>query len=374
MKRWFFGTLLAVFVVGCSIEEEISAPASSDDTSDRTTVSVLRDVSLYDDNDAHLYWQYIGFTPEGNPVVGRAQQSWETYPPTRLPQSPSLKVGKFFTVAVTANNTGDERHWAPDFLTDGRYDPTCRITSEIVAQNAAGEVISDAVANFNAHFTSNEFYPTSNIGQSAFSVSAEGGYSVSLYGFFTDSALRNNVKKLIVKSGSECGQGYNKRVISAVEVAQIPVTITTRNDDLTVVANLEGQYGDLSLDFSRSFWSNERGETERPHLAVMLVDDQGLQRGYYSSEDGVAKAYEQDSHQPQRGRTSLGDFFNYTVYSFGWWTLGSQRWPVAPLNCAEGWRVLALLQDLHRVERYEEIWVTKKGTTRIYEGLCGGGG
>ena len=212
--------------------------------------------------------------------------------------------------------------------------------------------------------------------------------------FFTASALRNNVEKLVVKSGSKCGGMYlsgqkyrsmKKRLTPAAEVAQIPVTIRDRADDLTVTANFYGQYGTLRLKFSRPLWTGvgvynpydsdniERRKegTEQSHLAVMLVDNQGIQRGYYSSESGVAQG--RKYLYPEIGVTHYhaSDRFDYDIHGFGWRTLGSQQWRHgAHLACAEGWRVLVLLQDMHKVTRAGTFFVAKEGSTRIYEGDC----
>ena len=234
--------------------------------------------------------------------------------------------------------------------------------------------------------------PTTAVGHSAYVPSENNrrGYNRSLLMFFTSSALRNNVTKLVVRSGSKCGGYYHhmtkksrKKLTPLTEVAQIPVTIRDRSDDLTVTAELLDGTGSLYLEFSRN-WGGDRAydgqsiegmknRTESKHLAVMLVDNLGIQRGYFSSERGVASGPRY--LYPEIGTTIYGgsETYGYTIHRFGPRTVGGHwNWNSNKKRfaCGEGWRVLALVQDLHKVTRAGTIWVAKKDTTTVYEGAC----
>ena len=394
-----FRLLFAVLViVGCSIEEENSEFASSDRSDNREVVRIERaDVNRDGivnilDLTAVSHWMgekvadWLG--SDKKVLVERDIRS-------ELLKNPEVEVGKFFSMFISATMDLGTR-FAHDFYTDGRRDLSCQITTEIVALNDAGEIVPDASAGFNAYPSGGDDpEPASGLGKPAYVPSEQingHGYNTRLLMFFTDSALRNNVKKLIVKSGSKCG-GYSwrmqrhmrKKLTPVTEVAQIPVTIRDRSDDLTVVAELLGDYGSLHLDFSRNWGiddtlgqgdTEEKAEdrTETKHLAVMLVDNLGIQRGYFSSERGVFYSLDRYARYsyPTIGKTVYGgsDRYGYTIQHFGYLSSGWNWDSQTQFACGEGWRVLALVQDLHKVTRMGTIWVPKEGTTTVYDGPC----
>ena len=390
-------------VIGCSMDDETSevASASFDGARDGSEATIpIERADVNRDGEVNVldlsavsYW------------IGETVADWlgsvrkvpvEREVASSLLENPQIEVGKFFSMSVWARMDGGMR-LAHDFFSDGRMDPTCRITTEVVALNGAGEIVPDAIASFNAYPSGGDDpTPYAMVGKSAYVPVARvngQGYGASLLMFFTASALHNNVEKLSVKSGSKCGgmhlsgQEYRrmkKRLTPATEVAQIPVTIRDRADDLTVTAKLDGQQGHLRLDFSRPLWTgvgvyNPHDEanigrrehvTEQTHLAVMLVDNQGIQRGYYSSESGVAHGSK--SFYPEIGTTRRGTDaqFDYDILGFGYRTLGSKWWQGERFACAEGWRVLVLVQDMRKVTRAGTFFAPKEGSTRIYEGAC----
>lgn len=392
--------IMVSLVIGCSIEEETSELASLDSARGEATIPIERadvnrdgEVNVLDLT-AVSYWigeKVADWLGSSKKIAVEREVSFNNIR-SELLQKPEIEVGKFFSMHVWAHLDGGMR-FARDFFTDGKVDPTCRITTEIVAQNAAGEVIPDAIASFNAYPSGGDDpTPAAAVSTPAYSPAKRvngQGYGVSLLMFLTSSALHNNVTKLVVKSGSKCG-GYNrysnvktrKKLTPVTEVAQIPITIRDRSDDLTVVANLVRDSGSLQLEFSRRWggddaYSGENTEemknrTESRHLAVMLVDNLGIQRGYFSSEKGVASGHR--FIYPEIGTTVYGgsDLYGYTIYGFGPRTVGGSRWwnNQTRFACGEGWRVLILLQDIHKVVRAGTLWVPREGTTTIYEGDC----
>ena len=392
MFRLLFVVLL---IIGCSVEEETSEFASSDSSDNREIVRIERaDVNRDGivnilDLTAVSHW------------IGEKVADWlgsdkkvlvERDVSSELLKNSEIEVGKFFWIFVSATMDLGTR-FAHDFYTDGRRDLTCKITTEIVALDGAGEMVPDAIAGFNAYPShGDDPAPAPSLGKPAYVPSERmngHGYNTRLLMFFTDSALRNNVKKLIVKSGSKCG-GYSwrkgkhmrKKLTPLAEVAQIPVTIRDRSDDLTVVANLLGEWGSLHLEFSRDWGADNtyaqensgeemKDRTETKHLVVMLVDNSGIQRGYFSSERGVVVNWRKSSY-PTISKQVYGgsDKYGYTIQYFGYissgWNWNSQK----QFTCGEGWRVLVLVQDLHKVTRMGTIWVAKEGTTTIYDGPC----
>jgi len=393
--------IMVSLVIGCSIEEETSELASSDSARDGATIPIERadvnrdgEVNVLDLT-AVSYW--IGETV-ADWLGSNRKISVEREVKSELLKNPQIEIGKFFSMSVWARMDGGVR-LARDFFTDDRMDPTCRITTEIVALNEAGEIVPDAIASFNAYPSGGDDpTPGAAVGKSAYLPASRvngQGYGASLLMFFTASALRNNVEKLVVKSGSKCGGMYlsgqkyrsmKKRLTPAADVAQIPVTLRESADDLTVTANLDGQYGTLRLDFSRPLWTGGVGvynpyeeenierrkdATEQSHLAVMLVDNQGIQRGYYSSESGVAQGGRYLYPEIATTRRGADAQFDYDILGFGWRTTGGQQWRHGgAFACAEGWRVLVLVQDMHKVTRSGTFFVAKEGSTRIYEGDC----
>lgn len=386
--------LVVLTVVSCSIEEETSEFATADNVEGRTNIPIERadvnrdgEINVLDLT-AVSYWM-------GETVAdwfgSNKKVSVEREILSELKKNPEVEVGKFFSIFVTASLDGGTR-LAGDFYTDGKKDPTCDITTEIVAQNAAGEVVTDAIASFNAYPSGGDDPdPTASVGQPAYVPSKNNrrGYNRSLLMFFTSSALRNNVVKLVIKSGSKCGGYYNhmtmknrKKLTPLAEVAQIPVTIRDRSDDLTVTADWLANTGSLYLEFSRDWRDGKdyagqsaegmKNRTESKHMAIMLIDNLGVQRGYFSTERGVASKHRY--LYPEIGTTTYGgvDTLGYTIHRFGPRTVGG-RWGWnnnTRFACAEGWRVLVLIQDLHKVVRGGTIWVAKEGTTTIYEGAC----
>lgn len=392
MLRLLFAVLL---VVGCSIEEETSEFASLDGADERAEIPIERadvnrdgEINILDLT-AVSYWmgEKVADWLGSNEKISVERDVF-----SELKKNPEVEVGKFFSIFVSASLDLGVR-LAPDFYTDGKKDPTCDITTEIVAQNAAGKVIPDAIAGFGAYPSQGDDpHPTAAVGHSAYVPSENNrrGYNRSLLMFFTSSALRNNVTKLVVRSGSKCGGYYHymtkksrKKLTPLTEVEQIPVTIRDRSDDLTVTAELLDGTGSLYLEFSRN-WGGDRAydgqsiegmknRTESKHLAVMLVDNLGIQRGYFSSERGVASGPRY--LYPEIGTTIYGgsETYGYTIHRFGPRTVGGHwNWNSNKKRfaCGEGWRVLALVQDLHKVTRAGTIWVAKKDTTTVYEGAC----
>lgn len=394
-----FKLLIAVLLVGvgCSIEEEASVLDSAR-TSGGATISIERADVNEDgvvnvlDLTAVSYW------------IGEKVADWlgstrkvqvERRVTSELLTNPEIEVGKFFSIFVSASLDGGMRR-ASDFFSSGQIDPTCQITIEIIAKNGAGEIIPDAIAGFNAVPSGGDdpSPAAGRVGKPAYSphfrVNGH-GYNTDILMFFTDSALRNNVEKLIVKSGSKCGgttyiqgqkaKSYKKKLTPMAEVAQIPVNLNDRTDDLVVTSRFVGDWGNLTLEFSRLPWEGdvvfkaeisaekEKHITKRKHLAVMLVDNIGRQRGYYSSETGVA----QDGRYryPEIGSTQHDDgSFTYAINAFGYHTIGRSWFRGKQFTCAEGWRVLVLLQDMHKVRRLGTFFVPQENTTRIYEAPC----
>lgn len=391
--------IIVSLVIGCSIEEETSELASSGGARGEATIPIER-ADVNKDGEVNVldltavsYWigeKVADWLGSSKKISVEREVSFNNVR-YELLQNPEIEVGKFFSMHVWARMDGGMR-LARDFYTDGKMDTTCRITTEIVAQNAAGEVIPDAIASFSAYPShGDDPSPGAAVSAPAYAPAKRvngQGYGASLLMFLTSAALHNNVVKLVVKSGSKCG-GYSrysnaqtrKKLTPVAEVAQIPVTIRDRSDDLTVVAEWLSDSGSLHLEFSRNWGGNDayrggnteemKDRTESKHLAVMLVDNLGIQRGYFSSEKGVASGHRY--LYPEIGTTVYGgsDLYSYTIHGFGPRTVGRRWWSnQTRFACSEGWRVLILLQDIHKVVRAGTLWVPKEGTTTIYEGDC----
>ncbi len=396
--------LIAVLLFGCAMEEESSDVASTLDAAKRAEeapVSIARaDVNedgIVDilDLTAASYW------------MGEKVADWlgaervrlvERQVSSKLLENPNIEVGKFFSVSIWAALDSGTRMSA-DFYTAGEVDGTCRLTTELVAVDADGEVVSDALLSFSAYGNSSDpFIRSAGLGAPVVRVSGSmngQGYGAYRTTTFTNSALEKNVVKLIVKSGSVCGAhrsgdelpGREKVVTPLVEVKQIPVTLLPRSDDLRVEADLYSAEGHLYLKFSRlPFPDMKEGlrprddDSERTHLVIMLVDDEDIQRGYYSSETGVLSRSSREApsrwQRPDLGQHWRGDQGQFDYIIFKWRQLTELNPLVRVHNnirifsCkGEGARVFVALQRLHRRTK-RGGFSPVKGSTQVYEGPC----